>query len=59
MIRIHGIEFPDDETDIAIVDGEPEVMLNRAGLLRLCEHAPDQARADAIREWLKNNPPKS
>lgn len=57
MIRFCGIEFPDDETDIAIIDGQPEVMLNRAGVLRLCEHAPDQVRAEAVREWLQNNPP--
>lgn len=56
MITLYGIEFADDETDIAIIDGKPEVMLNRKGVMRACDHAPDQVAADALREWLKTEP---
>lgn len=59
MITLYGIEFNDDETTIMIVDGQPEVMVNRAGALRLCDNAPNQVVADAFRKWLADNPPKT
>ncbi len=51
-----GIEFPEDEYQIGVVDGQPEVLLNRKGVIRLCDHAPNQERAAQLRQWLAEHP---
>lgn len=41
MINLYGIDFPDEEVDIVMIDGRPEWTLSIAGARRAAQHAPD------------------
>ena len=56
MTTLHGIEFPDDEVQIAVIDGSPEWVVNRKGARRLADHAPNREAAARFLAWLASVP---
>jgi hypothetical protein len=49
VITLYGIEFPEDEVQVVLINGQPEWTVSIAGARRLAEHAPDpQVRADFL-----------
>lgn len=41
MINLYGIDFPDEEVDIVMIEGKPEWVLSIAGARRAATYAPD------------------
>jgi hypothetical protein len=56
-VVLYGIEFPDDEADLVIVNGQPEWVINRAGVRRAAKHAPNQEIAARLLAYLDTLPP--
>ncbi len=48
MIHLFGIDFAEDEVTVAIIDGEPQWVVNVEGLRRAAKYAPNQEAAAAL-----------